>query len=49
MSQDVEYHVGDQNPVDPFRELGLVQSDREENRDYCERNFNAAVNPLSVK
>lgn len=44
MSEDMEYNVGDQNPVDPFREFGLIQPDREENCDYCERNFNAAAN-----
>lgn len=49
MSQNVEYHVGDQNPVNPFREFGLIQSDREENCDYCGRNFNVSVNPLFVK
>ena len=48
VSQNVEYHVGSQNPVDPFREFGLIQSNRKENCDYCERNFNASVNPFSV-
>lgn len=34
VDQNVEHHVRDKDPVDPFRKFGLVQSHREENRDH---------------
>lgn len=34
MNQNVEHHVCGENPVDPIRKFGLVQSRREENRDH---------------
>lgn len=49
VSQNMEYYVGGQNPVYPFREFGLIHSNREEHCNYCERNFNALINPLLIE
>lgn len=45
----MEYYIGGQNPVYPFREFGLIHSNREEHCNYCERNFNALVNSLLIE
>ena len=49
VSPNMEYYVGGQNPVYPFREFGLIHSNREEHCNYCERNFNALINPLLIE